>query len=115
MAALTPSYTIVNPSYIAPEMIIGQQQASGAFETIASGIQQTFTTRRVHTVQQAVAQLLEDALTHAESLRFWQSNIPPTCCRQVVMIVNPTAAEKVSWSGNHARFHCHAWQLVTVA
>ncbi|EBX9481658.1 hypothetical protein DUA64_26050 [Salmonella enterica subsp. enterica serovar Abony] len=23
MAAITPSYTIVNPSYIAPEMIIG--------------------------------------------------------------------------------------------
>lgn len=37
MAAITPSYTIVNPSYIAPEMIIGYQQASGAFETIASG------------------------------------------------------------------------------
>lgn len=37
MAAITPAYTIVNPSYIAPELIIGYQQASGAFETLASG------------------------------------------------------------------------------
>lgn len=37
MAALTPAYTTVNPSYIAPDLIIGYQQASGAFETLASG------------------------------------------------------------------------------
>lgn len=37
MPAITPSYQIVNPSYIMPEMILSYQQASGAFSVMASG------------------------------------------------------------------------------
>ncbi|AHE73410.1 hypothetical protein M942_22605 [Enterobacter ludwigii] len=37
MPAITPSYQIVNPSYIMPEMILSCQQASGAFSVMASG------------------------------------------------------------------------------
>ena len=37
MALITPSYTTVNPNYIEPGILLPYSQASGAFETIASG------------------------------------------------------------------------------
>lgn len=37
MPAITPSYQVVNPSFIMPEMILSYQQASGAFSALASG------------------------------------------------------------------------------
>jgi hypothetical protein len=37
MAAITPSFTRVSPSYVMPEWILQYQQASGAFELLASG------------------------------------------------------------------------------
>ncbi|TKI02734.1 major capsid family protein [Martelella alba] len=36
MAAITPSYELVHPSYVMPEIILQYQQASGAFNTLAS-------------------------------------------------------------------------------
>ncbi|MES2048861.1 MAG: DUF2184 domain-containing protein [Pseudomonadota bacterium] len=37
MAAITPSFTRVSPSYVMPEWILQYQQASGAFELLAGG------------------------------------------------------------------------------
>ena len=37
MAALTPSFVRVSPSYVMPEWILQYQQASGAFELLAGG------------------------------------------------------------------------------
>lgn len=37
MPAITPSFTRVSPSYVMPEWILQYQQASGAFELLASG------------------------------------------------------------------------------
>lgn len=36
MPAITPSYTLLHPSYVMPEMILSYQQASGAFDLMAS-------------------------------------------------------------------------------
>lgn len=37
MAGVTPSYVMVHPSYVMPEIILQYQQASGAFETLHGG------------------------------------------------------------------------------
>lgn len=37
MPAITPSFVRVHPSFVMPEMIIQQQQASGAFDLLATG------------------------------------------------------------------------------
>jgi hypothetical protein len=37
MAGVTPSYVMLNPSYVMPEIILQYQQASGAFETLHGG------------------------------------------------------------------------------
>lgn len=37
MATIAPSFVIVNPSFIMPEILLQYQQASGAFDTLATG------------------------------------------------------------------------------
>lgn len=37
MANATPSFVMVNPSYVMPEILLQYQQASGAFDTLATG------------------------------------------------------------------------------
>lgn len=93
MAAITPSYTIVNPSYIAPEMIIGYQQASGAFETIASGNPQV----RLGVGDQYVYMRRLDIRTQTTSSQSGNGNQLPSVALDAKMISTPTWA-RLSWS-----------------
>ncbi|EAA7083277.1 DUF2184 domain-containing protein [Salmonella enterica subsp. enterica] len=86
MAAITPSYTIVNPSYIAPEMIIGYQQASGAFETIASGNPQV----RLGVGDQYVYMRRLDIRTQTTSSQSGNGNQLPSVALEAKMISTPT-------------------------
>lgn len=86
MAAITPSYTIVNPSYIAPEMIIGYQQASGAFETIASGNPQV----RLGVGDQYVYMRRLDIRTQTTSSQSGNGNQLPSVALDAKMISTPT-------------------------
>lgn len=86
MAAITPSYTIVNPSYIAPELIIGQQQASGAFETIASGNPQV----RLGVGDQYVYLRRLDIRTQVSSSQSGNANQLPSVAMEMRMISTPT-------------------------
>ena len=86
MAAITPSYTIVNPSYIAPEMIIGQQQASGAFETIASGNPQV----RLGTGDQYAYMRRLDIRTQVASSQSGNANQLPSVAMEARMISTPS-------------------------
>lgn len=86
MAAITPSYTIVNPSYIAPELIIGYQQASGAFETIASGNPQV----RLGVGDQYVYMRRLDIRTQVTSSQSGNANQLPSVALEARMISTPT-------------------------
>ncbi|MEG0234055.1 MAG: DUF2184 domain-containing protein [Hafnia sp.] len=86
MAAITPSYTIVNPSYIAPELIIGYQQASGAFETIASGNPQV----RLGVGDQYVYLRKLDIRTQVTSSQSGNGNQLPSVAMDARMISTPT-------------------------
>lgn len=86
MAAITPSYTIVNPSYIAPELIIGYQQASGAFETIASGNPQV----RLGVGDQYVYMRRLDIRTQVTSSQSGNANQLPSVALDARMISTPT-------------------------
>lgn len=86
MAAITPSYTIVNPSYIAPEMIIGQQQASGAFETIASGNPQV----RLGVGDQYAYMRRLDIRTQVASSQSGNANQLPSVAMEARMISTPS-------------------------
>ncbi|MDU4995333.1 MAG: DUF2184 domain-containing protein [Enterobacteriaceae bacterium] len=86
MGAITPSYTIVNPSYIAPEMIISQQQASGAFETIASGNPQV----RLGVGDQYVYMRRLDIRTQVASSQSGNANQLPSVAMEARMISTPT-------------------------
>lgn len=86
MAAITPSYTIVNPSYIAPEMILGYQQASGAFETIASGNPQV----RLGAGDQYSYMRRLDIRTQVTSSQSGNANQLPSVALDARMISTPT-------------------------
>ncbi|EAA3682992.1 DUF2184 domain-containing protein, partial [Salmonella enterica subsp. houtenae] len=86
MAAITPSYTIVNPSYIAPEMILGYQQASGAFETIASGNPQV----RLGVGDQYAYMRRLDIRTQTTSSQSGNGNQLPSVALDAKMISTPT-------------------------
>ncbi|HAW3351302.1 TPA: DUF2184 domain-containing protein [Escherichia coli] len=86
MAAITPSYTIVNPSYIAPELILSQQQASGAFDTIASGNPQV----RLGVGDQYVYMRRLDIRTQVTSSQSGNGNQLPSVAMEARMISTPT-------------------------
>lgn len=86
MAAITPSYTIVNPSYVAPELIISYQQASGAFETIASGNPQV----RLGTGDQYAYMRSLDIRTQVTSSQSGNGNQLPSVALDARMISTPT-------------------------
>lgn len=86
MAAITPSYTIVNPSYIAPEMVLGYQQASGAFETLASGNPLV----RLGTGDQYVYMRRLDIRTQSQATQVANGNQLPSVSLFSQMISTPT-------------------------
>ncbi|APS35495.1 TPA: major capsid family protein [Serratia marcescens] len=86
MPAITPSYQIVNPSYIMPEMILSYQQASGAFSVMASGNPLV----RLSEGDQYVYMKRLDIRTQVTSSQSGNANQLPSVALDARMISTPT-------------------------
>lgn len=86
MAAITPAYTIVNPSFIDPGMILSYQQASGAFHAIASGNPVV----RLGTGDQYVYLRKLEIRTQTEASQVGNANQLPSVSLMASMISTPT-------------------------
>ncbi|MCU6240786.1 major capsid family protein [Enterobacter asburiae] len=86
MPAITPSYQIINPSYIMPEMILSYQQASGAFAVMASGNPLV----RLSDGDQYVYMKRLDIRTQVASSQAGNANQLPSVSLEARMVSTPT-------------------------
>lgn len=86
MAAITPAYTIVNPSYVSPDLIMNYQQASGAFEAIADGNPLV----RLGVGDQYVYMRTLDIRTQVTTSQSGNANQLPSVAMDAAMISTPT-------------------------
>lgn len=86
MAVITPAYQIVAPSYVAPDLIMSYQQASGAFELLADRKPLV----RLGTGDQYVYMRRMDIRTQVEGMQSGNANQLPSVSMEMRMLSTPT-------------------------